>query len=103
MGTEDPAKCNAIAFPLRNPEPNSLEDVSWNLLRPLTVLGIECSLASRDIGISWVDKRRLLEDLPESIEDEEYWDAKIGGEEIWKKSEPQERRVFREDLPVMFQ
>ena len=36
---------------LCNPEPDSLHEVSWDLLWPLSILSIESSLASGDIGI----------------------------------------------------
>jgi hypothetical protein len=36
---------------LRNPEPYSLENVSWVLLGPLSILCIHCSLASGDVCI----------------------------------------------------
>jgi len=67
---------------LRNPEPDPLEDVSWNLLWPLAVLGIESGFTSRDVGVSRVDERSPLENFPECVEDEEDRNAQIGSEEI---------------------
>jgi hypothetical protein len=37
---------------LRNPEPDSLDDVSWVLLRPVSIFSVQGRLAGGDIGIS---------------------------------------------------
>jgi hypothetical protein len=71
---------------LRNPEPNLLEEVLWDLIWPLVILGIKRRLTSRDISISWVDEVCTLEDLPEQVKDEEDWNANVGSEEIYYKS-----------------
>jgi hypothetical protein len=68
---------------LRNPEPDSLEDVSWNQLGPLAVLGVKSCLTASDIGIMSLDDRRSSEDLPEAVEKEENRYADVGGEEVY--------------------
>jgi len=68
---------------LRNPEPDSLEDVSWNLLGPLAVLSVKSCLTGSDIGITTLDDRRSFEDLPEAVENEENRYANVGGKEVY--------------------
>jgi hypothetical protein len=68
---------------LRNPEPDSLENVSWMLLRPMSVLGIQRRLTGRDVGVGGVDPVCSLEDLPEEVEDEEDWYANVCCKEVW--------------------
>lgn len=67
---------------LRNPEPNPLKDVPWNLYRPVLILGIKRSLSSRDISVRRLVHLRALEDLPECEQQEEDWDTDICGKEI---------------------
>jgi len=67
---------------LRNPEPNSLEDVSGVLLRPVEILGIQSCLAGCDIRVGCMDEVSPLEDLPEEVEEEKDWDANVGSKEV---------------------
>jgi len=65
---------------LRYPEPDPLKNISWHGNLPL--LGIQCSLTTPDICFSWIDEAGALEDLPESVEEEEDGNTNIRGEEI---------------------
>lgn len=67
---------------LCDPEPDLLEDVSGNQLRPVAVLGIEGCLSGGDVCVDGLDPGRTLEDLPEEVEAEEDGDTEVGGEEI---------------------
>jgi len=71
---------------LRKPEPEPLENVPGDLLRPLSILGIQSGLARRDIRISWIVPRSPLKDLPEPVQREEDGDADVGREEVWVES-----------------
>ena len=66
---------------LRNPEPNSLDDISRDLLGPVSILCIQSCLACCDVGVGGVDPVGSLEDLPESVQQEEDWNADVGCEE----------------------
>jgi len=67
---------------LRNPEPNLLNDVPWNQLRPIAVLGIQCGFSALDISIGWVNPLGTLEDLPEKEHEDVDWYTDIGGKEV---------------------
>ena len=68
------ATCTSLA----QPEPELLKDVSGDLLRPN--FSVKSSLAGPNISLSRVDKLRALEDLPESVQDDEDGNADIGSE-----------------------
>ena len=67
---------------LRNPEPDSLDDVSWMLFRPVSILSVQGCLASGDVGIRSRDPFWSLDYLPECVQDEKDWDADVGSKEV---------------------
>lgn len=73
---------DTVHLHLRNPEPDLLQDVLWDLLWPLSILRIKRCLSSGDVRILWPNPGRTLEDLPEQVEDEENWNADIGSKEV---------------------
>jgi hypothetical protein len=78
------ATASAIQRPpyLSDPEPDSLKDISRDLLRPLTILGIQGCLTSGDVGIFGSDPLASLENLPEDVKNEENGNTDVGGKEI---------------------
>ena len=75
---------SVYAIHLRNPEPYSLENVSWDQLRPLAVLCIQSRLARVDVCIIGRDPVGSLKYLPEGIEPKEDWYSNIGSKEVWR-------------------
>lgn len=67
---------------LCDPEPYSLEDISWCQVGPLSILCIERRLAGVNIGVFRTNPFCALEDLPESVKTEEDWDTNVCSEEV---------------------
>ena len=64
---------------LTEPEPEFLQEVPRDLLRP--VLRIQSRLSGPDISICGVHNLGSFEDLPETVEEEENRNANVSGEE----------------------
>ena len=70
-------RCTCPARPLRNPEPDALDDVLGLLDGP--VLGVDSRLAGEDVGFFGLDEARSLENLPEQEESQVDGDADVAG------------------------
>ena len=74
-------KCLTLS-PLRDPEPDPLEDVPWGLHRPVRVSRIKRGLAGLQICFRGSDPLGALEDFPEEVKAEEDGDSDVGGDEL---------------------
>lgn len=93
-----------ISIHLSDPEPDLLNNVLWDLLWPLAVLGIQSCLSGRDVSIGSFDDGASLPDLPECVEEEEDWSSDVSRKEIYDFVSILEYLQSREDnLPVTFQ
>jgi hypothetical protein len=67
---------------LHDPEPDPLNKVSWNLLRPSFFLGIKSCLPGGNVSSGWVTPGCSLHDLPKQIQAEVDGYANVGSDEI---------------------